>query len=244
VTPDGTRVLITSHKASRPFVAGNAHPFDSLDLNHFGSIDGRNDWSEANHVVHFGVHYRNDADAYVTDAAMRGTDATQKQWNRYMDIKRAMDHGWTTIAAVQASTRGAARRVIDAEGHTAEAHIWLLLPESQKDLSDALVRAHVEQLPGIKVQFDWDIDLNDGKKRKPNHMGALMSFVEFGMKPGESMAATRVKGVLGIPKATWERLMKELRDPTTVLADHAREHGVVYEVQRHGKTQKAHLRRV
>lgn len=57
VGPDSS-VFMCMHKDTKHVAQTYAHPFGRLDIGHWGAVDGRNDWSDCDTAVIFGLPYR------------------------------------------------------------------------------------------------------------------------------------------------------------------------------------------
>ena len=236
-------VFLCMHKDTKHVAQTYAHPFARFDIGHWGAIDGRNDWSDYDTAVIFGLPYRDRIWSTNLFFALRGHEDDywfeRPNWNEHDDVHLVMGQRQLSVSIIQAINRVRCRRVIDAQGRSPSADIYVLLPNDQT--GDAILRDILVDMPCIR-QVPWTFEL-DGyvvpKVRKGSSHEALITYMTTRLA-GE-MAMSDVKEGLGLKDSALKKLKAVLRKTdhptTTALLDM----GVRYVVLGKGRGAKAYL---
>ena len=160
------KVLLCVHKANEAKALTFEHGFKSLEVAHWGAIDGRNDWQEHDVVVVFGLPYLDNIWAYTTFFALQGVPnnswMANPKWGPYEDIRKTMIEKQISVSVIQAINRIRCRRVIDEFGNCPAADVFIVLPDDSTGL--AVLANIVEEMPDIQV-MDWAFELNSPKAK-------------------------------------------------------------------------------
>lgn len=244
VLPPDRRVLVITHKPVESAVISykGAH-FAAFDVAHWGALDGRNDWADYDTVVVFGLPYRESTWAVNTFMAYQGLQSTDwlrgdasRTFANYRDIRHALNIGQMVVSVVQGINRVRCRRVIDAEGRCLPTDVFVLLPSGRD--GEELQQGIVTEMPAINV-VEWDYrDLKRTVKRT-DYEESLARFAT-NIRRGY-VSASAVRDELRIPLRSWRRLTAQLSDPDSALSKRLAGAGVVYRVERRGKTYAASL---
>ena len=209
---------------------------------HWGYVDGSNDYRDCDTAVIFGLPYRPDTWTANVFMALQGPqstewlqDPTNRGYEGYLDIRKALMHGQITTSIIQAINRIRCRKVIDDQGNCPKSDVYIMLPKNE--LGEDILEGIKTLMPGIKVR-DWDYDsISKRKVRRSNHEPALIKFFET-MDIGR-VASSRLKNFLGIPDTTFERIVAKMKDKTTELYKAMKKLKVVYKPS--GKGQRSYL---
>jgi hypothetical protein len=242
VSPDSS-VFMCLHKDIKHVAQTYAHPFARFDVGHWGAIDGRNDWSDYDTAVIFGLPYRDRVWSTNLFFALRGHQDDYwfecPDWNEHDDVHHVMEQRQLSVSIIQAINRVRCRRVVDAQGRSPSADIFIVLPKDQK--GDAILQDILADMPGIQ-EVPWAFEL-DGpilpKVRNGSSHKALITYMTTRL-PGETAMST-VKDALGLTDFTAKRLKEVLRNidhPTTTAL---RDMGVRYFVRGKGPSARAFL---
>lgn len=244
--PAKSRVLIVCHKDVEPYMVGYDHPFEALAVGHWGALDGRNDWSDYDTVVVFGLPYRDPIWSSNTFLAHRGPqDASWFQaddgraYKGYKDVRRELEIRQLSVSVVQAINRVRCRRVVDGEGNCPPTTALIVLPTD--DTGERLLAAIHKEMPGIRVE-SWDLRLErkaTRRGRKSGHFDRVLAYMKS-VHPGE-FSATTIRETLGIPDRSWMALASRLKDRTSEECRRLAEIGISYVVTGAGRGQKAYL---
>jgi hypothetical protein len=237
------KVFVCAHKSVAPHVVACTHPFASLDVGHWGAIDGKNEWSHCDSVVIFGLPYRDNIWSANVFMALQGLQTTdwlradgERPFRDYRDVRQALRVGQLVVNIVQAINRARCRRVVDGDGSCHPTDVFILLPGDRT--GEEVLSGIVQNMPGIKVR-EWAYEDVRSKVRRSHYEEALSRYADA-MQAGKR-AATRVRQDLGIPSATWERLAGKLRDASSTVSERLKASGVSYSVEGAGRRQRAYL---
>lgn len=240
-------VLVVCHKVNEPRFAGYELPFE-LHVGHWGAIDGRNGWQHCDSVVLFGVPYRHPSDAAAVYTDLQDVQPGESldgpvEHGGFPDIEKALSQGWVLSDMIQAVNRIRCRRVIDTQGNCDTADVYLALPH-REEVANHMLREISGQMPEATV-FKWNLDAAKAKTgtrvRRSKHEESLTAFVKS-LEAGSKWSASDVRKELNITaKATWDRLVKRLKNQDTDLGKVMVECGVRYETTRHGRIYSSHL---
>jgi hypothetical protein len=131
-------------------------------------------------------------------------------------------------------------RTPEARAFKSHADIRRSLYEGQMGQMDRLLDGIRREMPNINIVEDWKVDAAKTVRKASKHESTLMAWMT-NAEPGSWPAGT-VKGILGIPKATWERLMAKLKDASSPLHAAMAASGFTYEVVGAGRAARALLR--
>jgi hypothetical protein len=220
-----------------------AHSFARFDVGHWGAIDGRNDWSDYDTAVIFGLPYRDRVWSTNLFFALRGYQDDYwfeyPDWNEHDDVHQVMEQRQLSVSIIQAINRIRCRRVIDAQGRSPSADVYIVLPKDRK--GDAILQDILVDMPGIN-EVPWAFEL-DGPTvptvRKGSSHEALITYMTTRL-PGETTMST-VKGELDLTDRTLRKLKEVLgkADHPTTMA--LRDIGVRYVVRGKGRGARALL---
>ena len=232
IIPGSKKVFVCCHKAVEPYLVGYDDLFHDYDVGHWGAIDGRNDWQSFDTAVIFGLPYRNKAWAPNTFMAINGPQSDEwlnsrgdRPFGDIQDIREALEIGAISARVVQAINRTHCRRVIDGKGNCLPTDIYLLLPGGT--LGKVVLSNIQKSMPGIST-VDWKYGGASKKVRKSKHDDSLVRYLE-GQLSGR-IPANEVRLELGIPKRTFESLVRKIKNSTTSLYDQLTNLGIAYEV--------------
>jgi hypothetical protein len=236
-------VFMCMHKDTKHVALTYAHPFARFDVGHWGAIDGRNDWSDYDTAVIFGLPYRNRVWSTNLFFALRGYQDDYwfqyPDWNEHDDVHQVMEQRQLSVSIIQAINRVRCRRVADAQGRSPSADIYVVLPKDQT--GDAILQDIRLDMPGIH-EVPWDFEL-DGpvvpKVRKGSSHEALITYMTTRL-PGEA-AMSIVKAELGLTDNALRKLKEVLRNTDHPTTRALRDIGVHYVVRGKGPSAKASL---
>jgi hypothetical protein len=242
VGPDRS-VFMCMHKDTKHVALTYAHSFERFDVGHWGAIDGRNDWSDYDTAVIFGLPYRDRVWSTNQFFALRGHQddywLQYPDWNEHDDVRQVMEQRQLSVSIIQAINRVRCRRVVDAKGRSPSAYIYIILPKGL--IGDAILQDIRADMPGIQ-EVPWAFEL-DGPVvrvvRKDSSHEALITYMTTRL-PGET-AMSIVKDQLGLKDNTLKKLREVLGradHPTTTAL---RDMGVRYVVIGKGRGAKSYL---
>jgi hypothetical protein len=242
VGPDRS-VFMCMHKDTKHVALTYAHPFARFDVGHWGAIDGRNDWSDYDTAVIFGLHYRSRVWSTNVFFAMRGHQDDywfqSPDWNEHDDVHEVMGQRQLSVSIIQAINRVRCRRVVDAQGRSPSADIYIILPEDQA--GDTIMQDILADMPGI-VEVPWAFEL-DGPAvpvvRKGSSHEALITFMATQL-PGE-IPMTTVKAELDLKDSAFKKLKEVLGKADHPMTTALRDMGVRYVVTGNGRGAKSCL---
>lgn len=237
----GNKVFTCCHKDVEPVLRAYQPEFQH-HVGHWGAVDGSNEWKDCDTAVIFGLPYLPDtwsANAYFALQGVKTTEWLQsdnRPHGRHKDVREALRTGHIVSSVVQAINRIRCRKVIDAKGNCPESNVYLMLPNGYQ--GEAILKGILESMPNVQLR-DWTFDGAKRKTKRGNYEEALLTFAG-NMSFGRA-SATNIRQDLGIPSSSWKRLIGDLNDSDTSLSKSLVELGVVYQVQRSGKTQRGYL---
>jgi hypothetical protein len=236
-------VFMCMHKDTKHHALTYAHPFARFDVGHWGAIDGRNDWSDYDTAVIFGLHYRTRVWSTNLFFALRGYQddywSEYPDWNEHDNVHQVMEQRQLSVSIIQAINRIRCRRVIDAQGRSPSADIYTVLPKDQT--GDAILRDILVDMPCIQ-EVPWAFEL-DGPTvatvRKGSSHEALITYMTTRL-PGET-AMSAVKDALGLKDSALKKLKSVLGNADHPTTTTLRDMGVRYLVRGKGRGAKAYL---
>jgi hypothetical protein len=242
VSPDSS-VFMCMHKDTKPVALTYTPTFARFDVGHWGAIDGRNDWSEYDTAVIFGLPYRTRVWSTNLFFALRGYQDDYwfqyPDWNEHDDVHQVMEQRQLSVSIIQAINRVRCRRVVDAEGRSPSADIYIVLPKDQT--GDIITQDILTDMPGI-VEVPWAFEL-DGPVvptvRRGSSHEALIAYMTTRL-PGETAMAI-IKSELGLNDGALKKLKEVLRTADHPTTTALRAMGVRYFVRGKGRGAKAYL---
>jgi hypothetical protein len=208
------KTFMVVHKAIEHLVVGQEVPFGKLKVAHWGSIDGKNEWSDCDTAVIVGLSYRDRIWANNLFMAIKGLQDTA--WlSRNAEVRNEMERRQLTVGIVQAINRIRCRRVIDEQGNCPKSEVFLFLPSNE--LGDSILSGIVTEMPGIVVT-DWDFSLDGPSvalRRGSSHEGIVTLMTNKG--PGE-VPLKAIEREFGLSPEGAKKLRATLRDHTSPLA--------------------------
>jgi hypothetical protein len=242
VSPDSS-VFMCVHKDTKHVALTYAHPFARFDVGHWGAIDGRNDWSDYDTAVIFGLPYRTRVWSTNLFFALRGHQDDYwfecPDWNEHDDVHQIMEQRQLSVSIIQAVNRVRCRRVVDTQGRSPSADIYIVLPKNQT--GDEILQDILVDMPGIN-EVPWAFEL-DGpsvpKVRKGSSHEALIIYMTT-RPPGETEMSI-IKGELDLTDNALRKLkgiLGKTDHPTTTAL---RDIGVRYVVRGKGRGAKSYL---
>lgn len=238
-------VFVCMHKATEHVALSyeGSHEFARLAVGHWGAIDGRNDWSDYDTAVIFGLPYRDQIWANNLFFAMQGPqdDAwlQSPEWKQYGDVRRVMEQRQLSVSIIQAINRVRCRKVIDKEGRSLPADIYVVLPKDKT--GDAILQDIAADMPYLNV-VPWDFAMDGPKVRKARigtSHAALVTLMDHRL-PGEAPMSF-IQRELGVKPGGLKKLKEVLRDKTHATTKALQAIGVQYVVRGAGRGAKSYL---
>jgi hypothetical protein len=236
------KVLVVTHKCINPILKTCQPVNFTMSMAHWGAVDGSNAWKDHDTVVIFGLPYKPKRWAPSLIMAMQGVqdsawlhDPSLRGFKHHTDIRRAIDLGQMVADILQAVNRVHCRTVIDDGGNCPKTDIFIMLPTTTE--ADSILAGIEREMPGMLVDT-WDYcHQKQGKRgRKVNRGNFDASLVVYlgGLKVGDRLAASTVRGELSIPATTWDRIASRLKavDPADLLCIEMQRLGVRYQVEK------------
>ena len=212
-----SRVLAIAHKDNEPHFqkhTAQAPGFSEYAVNHFGNIDGSNEWRDYDTLVIYGLPHRPPTCPVNLFMAFKGVQSTEwlrnrgkRPFGKHPDIRAAIEIGQLTTDIVQAINRIRCRRVKDAQGNCPTATVFLTLPAGYR--GKQILAGIRREMPGIRVGV-WELNKGASKPvRGKKHDKALISFFNT-TQPG-TFSTTEIRKHLQIPQRSFERFLKGIR---------------------------------
>ena len=231
------------HMDTKHIAQGYFPAFASFNVAHWGAIDGRNDWSDYDTAVIFGLPYLHRVWSTNLFFAFQGHQDDYwfecSDWNEHDDVHQVMEQRQLSVSIIQAINRICCRRVVDAQGRCPSADIYVVLPKDQT--GDTILQDILVDMPGI-YEVPWAFEL-DGPSvptvRKGSSHEALITYMTTRLR-GET-AMSIIKDALGLSDTTLKKLkvvLGRVDHPTTTAL---RDMGVRYFVRGKGRGAKAYL---
>lgn len=227
-------VLFCTHKDVEPQLLGyEGFPF--YEVAHWGAIDGKNDWSDCDTAIMYGIQY---LDQIMPQAMLRALERWHRKSygkERRQELIREIALGHQITCLVQAINRVRCRVCIDAKGRCAPTDIYITLPDHKraKEIQDGIEEA----MPGIRI-VDWEAQATRRKVKRSNYEPGLIAYLGNQI-PGKHRAQD-VRQALAIPQTSFERLLKRARDPQSTLSKELAAIGVHFQLPENGKGGRSH----
>ena len=242
-TLEGRRVFLCLHKQLESHATTFAPPFEAYSVDHWGNVDGRNDWQDFDAAILFGLFYRPDTWAIdmmqavhqvATAGELLGIGAHQNR-NR---IKRTLNNRQIAASVIQAINRIRCRRVVDGDGNCPEADVYIVLPRNKLG-NDVLARIESE-MPGIQVMpWDFDLDGEAREVRKAHYVDPVINFMK-NQPPGE-IELTAICKRLMLGKSAKKDMQKDFKEPNSRLSSQLAQMGVFYHSTGRGRGARSYL---
>ena len=234
----GMKVFMVVHKAIEHLAKDHALSFGKLSVAHWGSLDGKNDWSDHDTAVIVGLSYRSRIWANNLFQAIKGRQDTE--WLRSnAELRTDMEVKQLTAAVVQAINRIRCRRVTDDKGNCPASDVFVFLREGAD--GDAILDGLRAEMPGVVIK-PWSFSLDGPRaaiRRGSSHEG-LVTLMENGPAEGEWRMAW-IEREFGLSKRGAEDLRAALRDPSSPLSQRLAALGVRYITYGQGRGAKSFL---
>jgi hypothetical protein len=242
------KIFICTHKDVEPVLITCDEKFNpgknKWMTGHWGYVDGSNDYRDCDTAVIFGLPYRPDTWTANVFMALQGPqstewlqDPTSREYEGYLDIRKALKNGQITTSIIQAINRIRCRKVIDDQGNCPKSDVYILLPKNE--LGEDILEGIKTLMPGIKIK-DWNYDsISKRKIRRSNHEPALIKYFEI-MDIGR-ISSSGLKNFLGIPDTTFERIISKMKDETTELNKVMKKLKVIYQSVGSGRGNRSYL---
>jgi hypothetical protein len=236
-------VFMCMHKDTEHVAKTYEHPFARFDVGHWGAIDGRNDWSTYHTAVILGLSYRDYVWSTNQFFALQGPqdDAWMQEpsWKGYSDVRQVMEQRQLSVSIIQAINRVRCRRVIDAQGRSPSADIFIILPKDKT--GDAILRDIHADMPELK-EVPWAFELDGTKVRKARKGTSHCALITLmsNRLPG-STAMPNIQRELGLGTSKLKELKAVLRDASHPTTAALRDIGVEYVVRGAGRGAKSYL---
>lgn len=239
-------VFLCVHKDTEHVALSYDCNFARFDVGHWGAIDGRNDWQAHDTAVIFGLSYRDRVWSTNQFFALQGHQDDEwlqdPVWKEHADVRQVMEQRQLSVSIIQAINRICCRRVIDTQGRSPPADVYIVLPKDKT--GDAILRDIFADMPRLQM-VPWTFEM-DGprvkKARSSSTREALVSLMTNRL-PGET-AMPAVQRELSLTPLRLKKLKENLRDnnhPTTVSLTKL---GVAYVARGAGRGAKTFLVKV
>lgn len=216
----GDKWLVVCHKDVQPIIEREVPKGIHISTEHWGNIDGKNNWNDHNHVVIFGLSYRDEVWSNNSILSLK-KDVDEDTLKTALSSEHRHILHWRVLSAdiIQAVNRIRCRKVIDVEGNCPPADVWIILPPD--DRGDYILEALKGEMPDINV-IEWSYNLDKGEVATgeivigpENFTNAFITYL-VNASPAEYDVGTLVKR-LNFDADTIEKLRKHLKDPKSAL---------------------------
>jgi hypothetical protein len=213
----GKRPLVCAHKDVTAVIRQFSTHKSSMEVAHWGNLDGKNEWSASDAAVFFGLPYIDDiapVHAFFAHQGPRCNDwfTGDRSFGAYADIRRSLQDGFIARSVVQAINRTRCRKPIDSAGNCHPTDLYLLLP-SKGITSDLVTKSIRHQMPGIGVA-EWEACATKRKARKAPAEARLIAYFD-NAPDGFHFKSAVVRG-LRTNARSFERMTAELRKPSPI----------------------------
>jgi hypothetical protein len=211
------RVLVCCHEAVEQKVCNYPANPERMAFEHWGNIEGRNDWDEYEAVALIGLFYLpavahvNAAQALLgpqTDDWLQNQEVRKAEADR--DILTEMQCQHLAGTALQAIGRVQCRKVIDAAGRCKPTNVFLPLPSSAD--GRAVLAAILDSMPGIQIK-DWQLDAGKRKPRADQCCKRLGDY--FTPVPAGLYTKAQVRLQAKISPSSLDRAIQRITKPTS-----------------------------
>ena len=221
-------VLVITHKDAAQFIRQRGLKCDTLEVTHWGNLDGKNDWKDCDTVVVYGLPYLDDiapTNAFLAHVGLQSDDWFRgaHQHARHADIKSAIKVGFIVKSVVQGINRVRCRTISDVDGSCKPTNVFLLLPAGST--GDAVLSAVQQEMPGVRM-LEWQA-VPKGPKRLIGNERRLLTLLRP-YKPG-IYGKSHIIAQLSIATRTFERMSNRLQQQNSTLVRELAAIGVKYE---------------
>lgn len=136
---------------------------DRVDIDHFGNLNGKNNYKEHTMLYIFGTFFK--PDSVFTDIqalSTRGNVDCFKNTDEVIEERKLLKSSSISSELIQAINRISCRSIVDSDGNCQKCVIHLQLP-ADRELSDLIMESIKMEMPGINVH-DWNFGLIKSKK--------------------------------------------------------------------------------
>ena len=237
-------IFLCTHKGLRAKLNVDALSAKGVLVDHWGNIDGRNDWKDCDRVVLLGLPYLPPewpklVKLAVHAARHKATEADRLTIglpDRLQVPDAEISDAQIAAALVQGINRIRCRKVIDREGNCPVAEAFITLPPGQK--GDRILSRLKSELPGVKAtrwQFVPNDELSVPKAKYAEDLLAAVKALGRGDHPLD-----QVTQPLSLSSSQQKNLRRVLSDKAHPLSQRMAELGVVFKPGR-GRGNKATL---
>jgi hypothetical protein len=222
-----SKVLVVTHKDVAPLVRRYGLKCGTLDVTHWGALDGKNDWHEYDTVVLFGLPYIDDitpTNWFIGSAGFANAwfDG-RRQFGRYDDMKVAIKNGFIAKSVVQAINRVRCRTITDGQGACKATDVYILLPSG--NTADAIISSIRQEMPGVRMT-EWQATPHN-RKPMARTQSRLLSLLQS-YEPG-TYGKSQIIAHLSIATRTFERMSIKMQKRDSVLVRELSAIGVKYD---------------
>ena len=237
------RVFLCLHKDLEPLATSYDTPFKDYAVDHWGNVDGRNDWQDYDAAILFGLFYRPDTWAInmmqaVHQVRQAGETLSIGAHQKQREIKQTLQNRQIAASVIQAINRIRCRRVIDSEGNCAEADVYIVLPRNK--LGDDVLSRVTSEMPGIQA-MQWEFDL-DGMSRavpKAHYATPVTRYMEN--HPSGEVDLRTLCTELPLRKNARKDMQKDLKDPDNPFTKSLADAGITYHSVGRGRAARSFL---
>ena len=136
---------------------------DRVDIDHFGNLNGKNNYKEHTMLYIFGTFFK--PDSVFTDIQALSTRGNVDCFNNTDEVieeRKLLKNSNISAELIQAINRISCRSIVDSDGNCQKCSIYLQLPVD-KVLAELIMESIQKEMPGINVH-DWHFDLIKSKK--------------------------------------------------------------------------------
>jgi hypothetical protein len=211
------KLFVLTFKGVAPHVLGykNDTAFPNLMVEHYGNVNGRNDFSACDAGCLFGVFRYPKSWSTAIYFALKG----EQGWRWFYsdegkNIRRELELGQVAAETIQGLNRTSTRGCINNQGDCRPTDLFLTLTDNPQ--GRAILSRIRAAMPAINVKT-WLYSLATVTHlRKTNHEGMLVAYAQA-MVEGKHRAS-EVRQSLGIGVKAWERLVDKIKEADSTLA--------------------------
>ena len=136
---------------------------DRVDIDHFGNLNGKNNYKEHTMLYIFGTFFK--PDSVFTDIQALSTRGNVDCFNNTDEVieeRKLLKNSNISAELIQAINRISCRSIVDSDGNCQKCSIYLQLPVD-KVLAGLIMKYIQKEMPGINIH-DWHSDLKKSKK--------------------------------------------------------------------------------
>ena len=242
----GRRVFLCLHKDIEAKALSYETKFAELSVDHWGHINGRNDWRDFDAAILLGLQYLPKTWAFDLIMATQpygqsgGSLFDGDDEERRKELSSTLQACHMATSIVQAMNRIRCRKVVDGQGNCAPVDVFIILPSNK--LGDDLLSRIKREMPGIKtVQWDFSLDGEKLEIGKAHYAEPVYRYME-NSGPGETDLRDLIKE-LGLSKRAKKDLQADLRDANHPLTRQLTAIGVTYHSTGRGPRSRSFLQK-